>query len=64
MRMRRPDNEAGTEAREREVAGNVGFAVNEFSRITGIPLSQRPFDSLTDDELRELAWEERGAFHD
>lgn len=52
------------EARKQEIADNAGFAVKEFSRITGIPLSQRPVDSLTDDELRELAWEERGAFHD
>lgn len=57
-------NASDLEARKQEVADNAGFAVREFSRITGIPLDQRPVDSLTDDELRELAWEERGAFRD
>ena len=52
------------EARKREVADNAGFAMKELSRVTGIPVERLHVDSLTDDELRELAWRERGVLHD
>ena len=52
------------EARKQEVVDNAGFAMKELSRVTGIPVERLHVDSLTDDELRELAWRERGVLHD
>lgn len=57
-------NASDLEARKQEVADNAGFAIKELSKVTGIPVERLRVDSLTDDELRELAWIERGVLHD
>lgn len=41
-----------------------GMAWRLFSSLTGIDGPSPTLDRLTDDELLELAWEERGAFDD
>lgn len=41
-----------------------GMAWRLFNSLTGIDGPSPTLDELTDDELLELAWEERGAFAD
>lgn len=62
--MQSPDNEARTEAREREVAENAGFAVKKAVEAGVISSDTSWVEELDYDELRELSWEERGAFRD
>lgn len=62
--MQRPDNEADTEVREREVAANAGFAVRKAVEAGIISPDTSWVKELDYDELRELSWEERGAYRD
>lgn len=52
------------EARKQEVADNAGFAIRLAVEAGVISPDTSWVDELDYDELRELSWEERGAFRD
>lgn len=52
------------EARKQEIADNAGFAVRLAVEAGVISPDTSWVDELDYDELRELSWEERGAFRD
>ena len=52
------------EARKQEVADNAGFAIRLAGEAGVISSDTSWVDELDYDELRELSWEERGAFRD
>mgnify|MGYP002577295429 CR=1 FL=1 len=52
------------EARKQEVADNAGFAIRLAVEAGVISSDTSWVDELDYDELRELSWEERGAFRD
>lgn len=48
--------------RAKEIEASAGMAVRLFEEKTGIHLDMSVLDALSYDELRELAWKERGVF--
>ena len=51
------------EQRMKEIEASAGLAVRLFEEKTGMCLDVSALNALSYDELRELAWEERGAFN-
>ncbi len=54
--------DAAKEARREEIRSAKGMALRLYTETTGVPYLSPKIADLSARELRELAWEERGAF--
>lgn len=57
-------NASPNDERATEIESNAGMAVRMLEDLIGKENVRRQDDALSYDELKELAWEDRGAFDD
>ncbi len=62
--MPKAKNAASNDERAAEIESNAGMAVRMLEDLIGKENVRRQDDELSYDELKELAWEDRGAFDD